>query len=695
MLHSFNATVLDEVAPGLEDELTDTAMAINAAAVAACHGAMNVDTANAEILSHTTDLIDAVIAAMGTVSPGAAHEARIAFQGIMHAGLIGATFELGAICPTVLAASKGRIPTVILPPDHGGDGNGDDSWGCPGDAGAEQALLQACPFLIANESLLTAVKHGGAPVATMLMRSADDIAAACRCLGAIQASPCVGAWTSGALTSACACHAELDDSCRDELLRMLPGMFALRSAGVDLGMLVKDPQQAAEDPLIPLLVGSSSDFCSVCQDSVKSKPQCAVIGSAARGVCCAADLITSRCDLKTTQQQRVDELRGAGMSTLADLLLVTMKSFCGTFKARSELRRIMDDMVDCGVKSMCLANVAMEAAGDAMGILGEDIDTGVMGELMGRMIADIDMGMAALPADADTVRKMLFGNLDTMCERTGRACVEAALDACLGATSLSDVVAMTPPGSGHIGIGNNTRNDALFGYPLVGLFTELMSGIMESAVSDGLNDDKAAMPAEALGAVCQPACAARLDACPEVAEVPGMAGLVMAGGARTKMCPSPSDTMHRVAAKGDKYRILRVNATLPLSSAEDFTSALRTQYILDLAVAASVEPYMVGLTRVTAGGAVCVIVETAITIRGDTDDAVDAHLGGVLAALLAAPEEVFDASLGAVHVEAETSGNRTECAACSTADPDSHATAAAPLAIMLSLCTLMAAQLLG
>lgn len=302
MLHSFNATALDKVAPSLEDELTDTAMGINAAAVAACHGAMNIDTANAEILSHTTDLIDAVIAAMGTVSPGAAHEARIAFQGIMNAGLIGATFELGAICPTVLAASKGRIPTVILPPDHGVDGNGDDSWGCPGDAGAEQALLQACPFLISNESLLTAVKRGGAPVATMLMRSADDIAAACRCLGAIQASPCVGAWTSGALTSACACHAELDDCCRDELLRMLPGMFALRSAGMDLGMLVKDPQQAAEDPLIPLLVGSSSDFCSVCQDSVKSRPQCAVIGSAARGVCCAADLITSHCDLKVRQQ---------------------------------------------------------------------------------------------------------------------------------------------------------------------------------------------------------------------------------------------------------------------------------------------------------------------------------------------------------------------------------------------------------
>lgn len=138
-----------------------------------------------------------------------------------------------------------------------------------------------------------------------------------------------------------------------------------------------------------------------------------------------------------------------------------------------------------------------------------------------------------------------------------------------------------------------------------------------------------------------------------------------------------------------------MKSTLPLSSVEDFTDSLRELYLTNVATAAGVERNMVNITRVTAGS---VIVETAVLVRGETDEAVDEFLADVKE-VLAKPEEVFDSELGAVEVEVTESkavDPEVGCVLCepeATEEPDSHALAAAPLA--LALLSVAAAALLS
>lgn len=144
-----------------------------------------------------------------------------------------------------------------------------------------------------------------------------------------------------------------------------------------------------------------------------------------------------------------------------------------------------------------------------------------------------------------------------------------------------------------------------------------------------------------------------------------------------------------------------MKSVLQLDGVEAFTDALRMQYIQDVAAAANVDKESVNITSVTPGS---LIVETAIIVKGETDNAVDAYVEDLKEAL-AKPEEVFDAALGAVEVEVKPveTPDLTQEGACLLCAPepeqeedpedDSHALAATPLA--LALLSAVAAALLG
>jgi hypothetical protein len=308
---------------------------------------------------------------------------------------------------------------------------------------------------------------------------------------------------------------------------------------------------------------------------------------------------------------------------------------------------------------------------------------------------------AALPSEVAELMPS-SGDLTSACGSIAKECFQTVVDVCLGG-STEDLIEI-------LDLGLLQMSQSWWWYPgdyywsggllpATGeLLLDIIRGVIHAVKYDFEEAHDPDLPLNrVIGPICSPSCKKRIMSCGEVVSVASLFELYAIifeypfRLGEESLCESVIAPPY---SSGDKQRVVRVTATMMgLATVEDFTDALRFQFLQILMTAANVPIDQVRVNNVKAGS---IVVTASVLFKADTDSAVQTYAADLSDSPLSTrPSSIFRSDyFGEVTVEVgvpEVVGPNDECPLC---ESSSRVSVSAPVAAA-ALFVLAAALLIA